>query len=452
MAENVALANQLQAIQLGASLYERAVQNKRLQEQLQLQTADQLMRQRQADLQNKIQSNAYAQALQEQSNQEQEFDQFQKFNQDISNFLNSQDFNSPIPALPKFKSKVFNQQAIQAVNGLEQYSTRARLAKSRANYDNIVARNAEELQGMGFDVINENGLVNKENYNKFLPNLQLSKLTPEVRTAFVQTDNSLPFEERVARAQDIVYQQRASQPTAMMKSVNFIVENRKKLAEMNGQPLTQEQIQRITSAASEAGGKLKPLDQNLAKKVEGEFASLESVDFLLDRISNFEKQNKKNFTDFIGVIPSSIQSIESKIQTEKDPTKQNALSILADFYGVINGVGRTTSGLTVTEGERNRLEKQIGSSFDKNSLIKLKSFRDLTERSVRGSIIRNLDRDIPDFAERYVSTPFGTTTFSLYNFDFQKPEQKQQEKPSQVPSIDMSALDAEIEKRKLNLR
>ena len=59
----------LQAFQLGASLYDRAQTQRRMMEQLQVQTADQLMRQRQADLQNKIQSNAYSQALQEQEAQ-----------------------------------------------------------------------------------------------------------------------------------------------------------------------------------------------------------------------------------------------------------------------------------------------------------------------------------------------------------------------------------------------
>lgn len=79
----------LQAFQLGASLYDRAQTQKRMMEQMQMQTADQLMRQRQYDLQNKIQSNAYAQALEEQTNQAAEYDTFQTFNQKVADFLNS---------------------------------------------------------------------------------------------------------------------------------------------------------------------------------------------------------------------------------------------------------------------------------------------------------------------------------------------------------------------------
>ena len=97
-----------------------------------MQTADQIMRQRQADLQNKIQSNAYAQALQEQEAQVNEFDAFQTFNNDVSNFLNSQEVGAKMPAMPRFKSKTFNQEAIKAISGLEQYSARAELIKQQA--------------------------------------------------------------------------------------------------------------------------------------------------------------------------------------------------------------------------------------------------------------------------------------------------------------------------------
>ena len=49
----------LQAFQIGASLYDRAQTQKRMMDQLQLQTAQQLMQQKSADLQNKIHENAF---------------------------------------------------------------------------------------------------------------------------------------------------------------------------------------------------------------------------------------------------------------------------------------------------------------------------------------------------------------------------------------------------------
>jgi hypothetical protein len=150
---NVGLENQLQAIQLGASLYDRAQTQKRMMEQLQVQTAEQVMRQKQADLQNKIQSNAYAQALQEQEAQVSEFDAFQTFNNDVSNFLNSQEVGAKMPAMPRFKSKTFNQEAIKAISGLEQYSARAELikqqAKTAAFTDQLEAKRIEDARKYG---------------------------------------------------------------------------------------------------------------------------------------------------------------------------------------------------------------------------------------------------------------------------------------------------------------
>lgn len=122
----------LQAFQLGASLYDRAQTQKRMMEQMQMQTADQLMRQRQYDLQNKIQSNAYAQALEEQTNQAAEYDTFQTFNQKVADFLNSTVEGAAMPALPRFKSKQFNQEATRLINGLEPYSARSELIKKQA--------------------------------------------------------------------------------------------------------------------------------------------------------------------------------------------------------------------------------------------------------------------------------------------------------------------------------
>jgi len=97
----------LQAFQLGASLFDRAQTQARMMEQMQMNAAEQVMRQRQFDLQNKIQSNAYAQALAEQEAQNAEYDAFQAFNQQVADFLNNTTEGAAMPALPRFKSKQF---------------------------------------------------------------------------------------------------------------------------------------------------------------------------------------------------------------------------------------------------------------------------------------------------------------------------------------------------------
>jgi len=121
----------LQAFQLGASLFDRAQTQQRMMEQLQVQTAESLLQRQGMELQNKIRSNAFAQALDEQSAQNSEYDAFQTFNNQVSDFLNNATAGAAMPAAPRFRSKVFNQEAMKAISGLEQYSVRAEHVKAQ---------------------------------------------------------------------------------------------------------------------------------------------------------------------------------------------------------------------------------------------------------------------------------------------------------------------------------
>jgi hypothetical protein len=154
----------LQAFQLGASLYDRAQTQKRMMEQFQMQTADQIMRQRQADLQNKIQSKAYADALAESEAQNLEYDAFQSFNQQVSDFLNSTTEGAAMPALPRFKSKQFNQEATRLINGLEPYSARAELLKKQAK----LAAFTDQLEGKRIDDARKYGALTRTADGKYV--------------------------------------------------------------------------------------------------------------------------------------------------------------------------------------------------------------------------------------------------------------------------------------------
>ena len=150
--------NTLEAFQIGASLYDRAQTQKRMMDQLQLQTAQQVMQQRSADLQNKIQQNAFGEAMKEQEAQVNELDLYQKFNNDYSNFLNSQEVGAALPVVPRFKSKTFNQEANKAMSGLEQYSARAehvkaqqKLAAAAMSQKTALINNAIKYGAVSFD-------------------------------------------------------------------------------------------------------------------------------------------------------------------------------------------------------------------------------------------------------------------------------------------------------------
>ena len=420
----------LQAFQLGASLYDRAQTQKRMMEQFQMQTADQIMRQRQYDLQNKIQSKAYSDALAESEAQNQEYEAFQNFNQQVADFLNSSETGAAMPALPRFKSKQFNQEATRLINGLEPYSARAELLKKQAKLaaftDQLEAKRIDDARKYGAltriadgnyvidDALIAKKRVEEEQLGKASKLGTLGRLGKSTVQSMIDS-GQIP-QEIAPQALLAAESFEKSKTGAVGKNTDLFIEAAKAKAKASGQELSPVKEAELRQTFIGGGGRLKPLEAKTATKLEDEFAVMETIDSLQDGISEFEKRYPgKKFTDFLGAIPTTEVKIRSLIETEKDPMKQEALGLLADFMGVVNRTARTTSGLNVTESEGKRIAQEIGGSFDKNSLIKLDRFRNRIERSARGTIGRNIDKALPSFYERWSTTPFGTRTTAAYS-------------------------------------
>ncbi len=449
----------LQAFQLGASLFDRAQTQKRMMEQMQMQTADQLMRQRQYDLQNKIQSNAYAQALEEQANQAAEYDTFQTFNQQVADFLNNSTEGGAMPALPRFKSKQFNQQATQIINGLEPYSARAKLIKEQAKLasftDQLEAARIAEARKYnaltrtsdGKYVIDDGLIAQKKSEEEQLGRASKLGSIGKLGTSTVQRmiDVGQIPQEIAPQALLAAESFEKSKQGAVAKNTDLFIEAAKAKAKASGQELSPAKEAELRQTFIGGGGRLKPLEAKTATKLEDEFAVMETIDSLQDGIAEFESRYPgKKFTDFLGAIPTTEIKIRSLVQTEKDPMKQDALELLADFMGVVNRTARTTSGLNVTESEGKRIAQEIGGSFDKNSLIKLDQFRKRIERSARGTIGRNIDKSLPSFYERWSTTPFGTRTTAAYSVPA-VPFQSNAQSTESMSLQDMQRLIQELE-------
>ena len=420
----------LQAFQLGASLFDRAQTQQRMMEQLQMQAADQVMRQRQYDLQNKIQSNAYAQALAEQEAQNAEYDTFQNFNQQVADFLNNATEGAAMPALPRFRSKQFNQEATRLINGLEPYSARSELIKKQAKLaaftDQLEAKRIDDARKYnaltrtpdGKYVIDDALIAQKRAEEEQLG--RASKLGGFARLGKATVQSMIDAGQIPQEIQDQALLAAESgekaKQGAVAKNTDLFIEAAKAKAKAAGQELAPAKEAELRQTFIGGGGRLKPLEAKTATKLEDEFAVMETIDSLQDGIAEFEKQYPgKKFTDFLGAIPTTEIKIRSLIETEKDPMRRDALGLLADFMGVVNRTARTTSGLNVTESEGKRIAQEIGGSFDKNSLIKLDQFRKRIERSARGTISRNIDKSLPSFYERWSTTPFGTRTTAAYS-------------------------------------
>lgn len=121
----------LEAFQLGASLYDRAQTQKRMMEQLQVQTAESLLQRQGMELQNKIRDNELASAIGEQKAQVDEYNTFSTLGKQVSDYLNNPKKDAVFPVVPAFKSKTYRAEADKMLNNLEKYSARAELLKAR---------------------------------------------------------------------------------------------------------------------------------------------------------------------------------------------------------------------------------------------------------------------------------------------------------------------------------
>lgn len=120
----------LKAFELGASLYDRAQTQKRMMEQLQVQTAESLIQRQGMELQNKIRDNELAIAIGEQKAQVDEYNTFSTLGKQISDYLNNSKKDAVFPVVPPFKSKTYRAEADKMLNNLEKYSARAELLKA----------------------------------------------------------------------------------------------------------------------------------------------------------------------------------------------------------------------------------------------------------------------------------------------------------------------------------
>jgi hypothetical protein len=151
----------LQAFQLGASLFDRAQTQKRMMEQLQMQTAESLLQRQGMELQNKIRDMTLADAIGEQKAQVEEFNAFSDLSKQVGDYLDNPTPDSKFPLIPAFKSKQYRVEADRMLNNLEKYSQRAMLLKARDNAANSAASKQAQLLNkaaeIGAVVLDQNG-------------------------------------------------------------------------------------------------------------------------------------------------------------------------------------------------------------------------------------------------------------------------------------------------------
>jgi hypothetical protein len=372
----------LQAFQLGASLFDRAQTQARMMEQFQIQTADQIMRQRQADLQNKIQSNAYAQALAEQEAQAAEYDTFQKFNEEVGTYFNDPELKAPMPALPRFRSKVFNQEATRAYQSLQQYSPRAKIIKAREQFEQLRANTVKAMTDEGIDVFDpQTGQVNEEVYQKNLPLIReqlkekqtIKELGTEMSEEVFLLDKKIPLQERIKTARANVEARRAGRinPSDSMKMTiaNDAVDD---WQELFG-PADARTASRIKGSVMQSDWKWPEGDD--ARQIRGDQNTAKGSARLVDELNKFEQTyGKGKIQNYVGIIDGKFGEISRRLKESKTNEEKDAYELLQRFNTVFNDEAFATSGKAVTVPEQVRLKAAIGDIRSKNFVNDINNF------------------------------------------------------------------------------
>jgi len=384
----------LQAFQLGASLFDRAQTQQRMMEQLQMQTADQLMRQRQSDLQNKIQSNVYAQALAEQEAQAAEYDTFQKFNEDVGTYFNDPELKSPMPALPRFRSKVFNQQAIQAYQGLQQYSPRAKIIKAREQFEKTRAEMISEMQNRGIDVFDpQTGQINEEVYRTNLPIVRkdmeerktIKDLGTEMSEEVFQMDKTIPLQERIKTARANVEARRAERinPSDRMK-MDIATNAVDDWQELFG-PADTRTASRIKGSVMQSDWKWP--DGEDARQIRGDQNTARGSSRLVDELNKFEETyGNGKIQNYVGLIDGKVEELKRRLSSAKTDEEKDAYALLQRFNTVFNEEAFATSGKAVTQPETVRLKAAIGDIRSKNFVNDINNFAKLAAENLWSTI------------------------------------------------------------------
>lgn len=407
---NVGLENQLQAIQLGASLYDRAQTQKRMMDQLQLQTAQQLMQQKSADLQNKIQSNAFGQALKEQEAQDREFGAFQKYNEDVADYLNDPDKYSVIPTVPRFESKVYNQNATQASRGLSQFSNRAIAAKTLESVKNIADQADIQIltqaAKLGAFQLNEDGTSKRNERGvplvdfKKLQEMQtqaagIELLQKESITGSKFTKESLSD----ALSKGTVTQSQYDKYLPFARAEGGIGEQKTK---KNIQDLADEGLLDLNNPADVANA-TRVTRSNIktpAKVIDSITASDKAIfqlDNAIEKINQFDtKYGKGAFNEYVGPIDSPLFKATSKFKGLTSAEKQTARAIQQQIGMVIQDYRKGVFGATLTTNEQKNMDSIAGTTGGNDYVLLTSGFNENLKRGIEKSITNNkFNADIP---------------------------------------------------------
>ena len=377
--------NTLQAFQLGASLFDRAQTQKRMMEQFQMQLADQAMRKEQADLQNKIQLNAYNQTLDEQSKLTRDYGNMQTNLQ-----LRDEFFRNPKAEFPKFlpvESKANQNVMFQISQQLDNYAPRARLQKSLQTIENKQLSDAADIQELyNVKVVAPDGSIDQTVLDQYMPRLletrKLKDYSQDVRAAFTQTDKNLTFDQRIGEAIKLARERgKSSTERTQERNAELAVSE---YTSAFGKPDEQTDAFIRNNALT---GRWKTPEGTAEKRILGDETISNSASMLADQLENFEKKfGAGSIQKYVGLIDGKVEELKRKISSAKTEEEKQAYALLQRFQSNFNTVAFEKSGKAVTSQEMERLKAALGNIQSNNFADDVRNFASLAAEDYYGTI------------------------------------------------------------------
>ena len=375
----------LKAFQLGASLFDRAQTQKRMMEQFQMQLADQAMRKEQADLQNKIQLNAYNQALDEQSKLTRDYGNMQTNLQ-----LRDEFFRNPKAEFPKFlpvESKANQNVMFQISQQLDNYAPRARLQKSLQTIENKQLSDAADIQELyNVKVVAPDGSIDQTVLDQYMPRLletrKLKDYSQDVRAAFTQTDKNLTFDQRIGEAIKLARERgKSSTERTQERNAELAVSE---YTSAFGKPDEQTDAFIRNNALT---GRWKTPEGTAEKRILGDETISNSASMLADQLENFEKKfGAGAIQKYVGLIDGKVEELKRKISSAKTEEEKQAYALLQRFQSNFNTVAFEKSGKAVTSQEMERLKAALGNIQSNNFADDVRNFASLAAEDYYGTI------------------------------------------------------------------
>jgi len=407
----------LKAFELGASLYDRAQTQKRMMEQLQVQTAESLLQRQGMEIQNKIRDNELASGISERAKFSADLPKVQAWQSAYIQWNAKGDPTAAFPAPPTdIQSatglKMLGDMSGPVIQSLPMMQNRFLLEK--ANTSQMAVLNKE------IDFLNENGKSDIPlQYNGGL-DPKTSQINPEFRKAIF--DAAAPIRQEQARLKKLSTIALAGQrntreglksqldsgaitpqeyeellPTA--RTEGGVVEQRtqKNIKDLVDEGLLDLNNKADVATASRAIRSNLKTPTKIVDSVTASDSATNQLDNALQKIQAFDAKYGTNaFSQYVGPVDEPFFRAEGKFKGLTSAEKQTARTIQQQIAQVVQNYRLGIFGQTLQPNEQKNMDDIVGTARGNDYLVLVGGFNDNLKSGLKRTISNyKFNADIP---------------------------------------------------------